>query len=558
MKNKKLRAAVILGLLVISGIVAAQLMDPGTPSPAEFFPANAIVYWESPNLKEFFIWWKNSSMKSDWQKTDNYKIFQNSRLYLRLQERINDFAGEKVQFSLDNLIKLSGKRSALAVYDIGELKVLAATEISQADASLTELWIARAKFKERNFGGQTYYIDPDEGKLSFAYSKPFLVISTESALLEEFLTNATKQNGAPTLARTEKWKACHPEKTAPSLFSIYLDQETLNSNRYFKKYWIHQNAKEFSKIRSAWIDFLAERNGLIEHRYFALSENGTPGNLQASDWAKPFRNLTADYLSIQPLPDPDSVSESILKMLNRFPEDQKEISYPPAFSASFERASQAELKSPYLVHIDAPVLQPADVQILQAEQPKVLASLLTSSKPTASITLRTPIWDKDGLFLHFQETQILLLENFDSLQQQDLLDQLQSYFLLLASAGENGAVWSRNNNGTHTLHSLNPIYVKFQKPWVIISNNETDLNKSAAILPAQLSTPQSSFVEIDWEKGRWKYSRLMRRLDHGSYSGEEPLFFSGNLDSLFKALYSIKKSTIEKSENEEVVHYEVR
>jgi hypothetical protein len=245
-------------------------------------------------------------------------------------------------------------------------------------------------------------------------------------------------------------------------------------------------------------------------------------------------------------------------MLNRFPETQKETSFPPAFSAAFERASQAETKSPYVVRIDAPILQPADVQVLQVEQPKMLASLLTSSQPAASVMLRNPIWDQEGLFLHFHETQIVLLDNFDSLEQQTMLDQLRSYFLLLASAGENGAAWNQKADGTHALHSLSPLYVKFQKPWVIISNNESDLNKSAAVLPAEMSKIQSSLVEIDWEKGRWKYSRLMRRLDHDAYHGDEPLFFSENLDSLFKALYSIKKSTIEKSENEELVHYEVR
>ncbi len=559
MRNKKLRAVLIISLIIISGFVAAQLLNPGAPLPAEFFPPNAIVYWETANLKEFLVWWKNSTLKNDWQITDNYKTFQNSRLFLRLQERIDGFSKDKINFSLDNLIKLAGKRSALAVYDIGDLKALAVTELSQADASLTELWIQRSKFKEKTFGTHKYYVEPEEGKLAFAYAKPYLVISTESGLLEQFLQNTAEQGETTTLSDSEKWTACRPENLPLSLFSIYLDQETLNSNRYFKKYWIHQNAKEFSSIRSVWIDFLAEPHGLIEHRYFALTdEKPAPAESQTIEWAEPFRKLTADYLSIEPSPDPVTVAESTLKMLNRFPEAQKETSYPPPYSASYTRASEAEIKNPYLVNINDPVLQPADVQILQVEQPKALASLLASAKPAASIKLRTPIWDKDGLFLSFQETQALLLENFDSLPQEQFLDQLKSYFLLLASGGENGAVWIQKPNGTYSLHSLNTIHVKLQKPWVILSTNENDLNKTAAVLPTQATAPQSSLVEIDWQKGRWKYSRLMKRLDYGTYKGTEPFFFSENLDSLFNALYSIKKSTIEKSDHKEVVHYEVQ
>jgi hypothetical protein len=46
-------------------------------------------------------------------------------------------------------------------------------------------------------------------------------------------------------------------------------------------------------------------------------------------------------------------------------------------------------------------------------------------------------------------------------------------------------------------------------------------------------------------------------LDYGAYKGTEPFFFSENLNSLFGALYPIKKSTIEKSDGKEVVHYEI-
>jgi hypothetical protein len=560
MKNKKLRNALIFALIAISGYVAAQLLSPAAPSPSELFPPNALVYWETPNLREFLIWWKNSELKSNWQTTDNYKTFENSRLYLKLQDRINSFTKQKLEFTLDNLIKLSGKRSALAVYDIGELKTVAVTELSEADATVTELWAAKAKFKEGNFGIQKYYIEPEEGKLSFAYSKPFLIISTDSVLLETFITNNQNKEGAVTLAQTEKWKACRFETAPLPLFSIYADQESLNENRYFKKYWVHKNAKDFSPIRSVWIDFLAEPKGLIEHRYFAFAEpsqNSAANDSIIKDWADQFRKLSADLIEIESSPAPEKVSATILKMLNRFPNSQKEASYPQPYSASFEKANEAELKSPYLVRVDAPIIQSANVQVLQIDQPQTLTTMFTSCKPEAWINLRTPIWDKDGLFVHFQQTQILLLGNYDSLQQQDFLDQLRSYFLLLTSAGENGASWSQKD-GTYTLYSLNPLYVKFQKPWIIVSNNANELNNASAVLPHQLEAPHSSLVEIDWEKGRWKYSRLMRRLDYGAYRGDEPLLFSENLDSLFKALYPIKKSTIEKSENKETVRYEVR
>lgn len=553
------RYLIFMAVGIIAGLAVAQILAPSTPAPAQLFPQGALVYWETSNLKDFLVWWQNSDIKIDWEKSTNYRVFENSRLYLRLKERISDFEKDKYQFSLDNLIKLAGKRSAIAIYDIGELKVLAVTETSQADAAVNELWIARNKFTEKKFNNQVYYAESQEGKLVFAYAKPFFVVSTESGLLEQFLTNVNAADQSQlTLGQSEKFKACRPQNETPSLFSIFVDQESLNQNRYFKKYWIHQNVKELAPIRSAWIDFVAEPSGLSEQRHFALANaTANSNNSRAQDLTKVFKQLNADFLTMEPNPDPQQTANAILKLLNKFPDRQNRTSYPPAYSGSFERALEAEAKSPYLVRIDDPIKQPAGLKILENDQPARLTSLLTAIKPTVRIRLSTPIWDNDGLFVRSQDTQILSLQNYDALKQEDLLNQLQEYSVLLSSAGNNGANWIQNN-GTYELHSFAPIYVRFQKPWVVISNSQTELNSAVASLPSQPVSVTTSFVAINWEKSRWKYSRLMRRLDYGMYRGDVPFFFSENLDSLFQALYSIKGSTIETDGTTETVHYEIR
>src|SRR5262245_51636611 len=224
------RNLLFMAAAIIAGFAVAQILAPSTPAPAQLFPQGALVYWETSNLKDFLAWWNNSDIKKDWEKSTNYRVFENSRLYLRLKERISDFEKDKYEFSLDNLVKLAGKRSAVAIYDIGELKILAVTETSQADATLTELWIARNKFTEKKFNNQVYYAEPQEGKLVFAYAKPFFVVSTESGLLEQFLTNINAGEQQLTLGQSEKFKACQPQSETPSLFSVFVDQESLNQN----------------------------------------------------------------------------------------------------------------------------------------------------------------------------------------------------------------------------------------------------------------------------------------------------------------------------------------
>ncbi len=107
------------------------------------------------------------------------------------------------------------------------------------------------------------------------------------------------------------------------------------------------------------------------------------------------------------------------------------------------------------------------------------------------------------------------------------------------------------------LQSFRPLYVKFQNPWIVFSTEETDFRQIASNLPASTAIPAGNYREVNWKNGRWKYTRLMQRLDHGAYKDDAPLLFSENISSLVNALGPIVASSVTQNANEEVVRYEL-
>jgi len=106
---------------------------------------------------------------------------------------------------------------------------------------------------------------------------------------------------------------------------------------------------------------------------------------------------------------------------------------------------------------------------------------------------------------------------------------------------------------------MRPLCVRFQDPWIVVSNEETDFRQVAPNLPSGIAAPFGSYAEVNWKNGRWKYDRLMRRLDHSGYQDEStPLFFSENIASLLYSLEPVSESTVEQFANQEIVRYELQ
>lgn len=559
--NRK-RLKVLFGsvaALVAAGFAVAQLIEPA-PSPAPLFPQGALVYAEARDLKQLLSWWKDSGVRAAWLDTSNHSEFENSRLYQRLDERLSELGKGQFAFNLENLIEIAGTRSSLALYDIGELKAVAVTRVGFAEASASGLWASRAKLRQKKFGNQNYYIEPQEGKLAFAFARPYLVIASEESLLQDVLKAMRDPQPSGRLTQSEKWKLFDSRKPASNaLLSLFLDQENLNTNRYFQNYWLPQNVDDLKSIQAAWIDLNLQEGAIVEHRYL-VRDDGEPTKpiTDVQDYLKPFQGVHRESLNLSAAPRPLETVNNILNYFNRLPATEPIVGTPPVYSAAVDRLSKAEARSAFMEKIDEPILTPASDKLLHLDQGTRLEVLLAAAAPVAQLQLGYPLWDDRALFVQFPRSLVLQCDRFESLDQPAFLDLLLEYFRTIHSTQDQGARWMQRSAGTFVLDSLLPVYVRFQKPWVLISSREQEFQQTAAALPPTAVAPQSSYQEFELEKARWKYARLMKRLDTGAYSGDSPMFFSDNLNSLIQITEPIQRASILRSNNEEIIRYEFK
>src|SRR4029453_13148595 len=126
-----------------------------------------------------------------------------------------------------------------------------------------------------------------------------------------------------------------------------------------------------------------------------------------------------------------------------------------------------------------------------------LAKLIEAAEPAVEVRFAYPLWDSQALFVRFPETLILQLNNFSALNQQSFLSLMLQHFLLLNATQDEGGRWKDEGNGNFVLQSFRSIYVRFQDPWVVISNEETDFRKITQELHVSGAAPEGRYAEAN-------------------------------------------------------------
>src|SRR5579884_53920 len=131
--HKKLLAFGLFALCA-SGLIGWGLFQ-AQPAPThpldQITPEGALLYIEAKDFSALLKDWNGSSERAQWLKSDDYRVFSNSRLFLRLGQASDQFAAAAgLPPSMQFLQQAAGGESALALYDIGELQFLYVTRLS--------------------------------------------------------------------------------------------------------------------------------------------------------------------------------------------------------------------------------------------------------------------------------------------------------------------------------------------------------------------------------------------------------------------------------------------
>ncbi|HWX53007.1 MAG TPA: hypothetical protein VN176_00305 [Verrucomicrobiae bacterium] len=254
--------AVLLCLLAALSWGLYQQQTSPAHSLGQMMPEGALVYIEARDFSGLLHDWNGSPEKALWVKSDSYKVFSNSRLFLRLSKASDEFASAAGSPpDMKFLDQAAGKESAIAIYDIGELQFLYVTHLPSRSFVHSPLWLSRNKFQSRSAGGKPFFSrsDADSGRVvAFAVVGDYLILGTKDDLVAGALELYSGSKGH-TLAQ-EGWfsQALAAAPAAPGDLRMVLHMEKVAVTPHFRTYWIQQNITEMRGHSAAVSDLYRE------------------------------------------------------------------------------------------------------------------------------------------------------------------------------------------------------------------------------------------------------------------------------------------------------------
>ncbi len=260
----------------VAAALAATLLV-ASPAPAqddlEFtsaVPPGALVYLEARDFGGLLGSLAESEFARSFLETRAFGDFTRSKLYNKFADRIR-LLQEVTGFSLsvETARQIAGGRSAIALYDIGELRFIFLTRIPMERLALASLWRMRVDFEERQVNGAGYFVkeDPDGGvALAFTLLGDTLVVGSDVNAFEESL-RLLSGGGGESLAADERFAEAIPSGFRLEDAAFYLDQERINATPHFRSYWIYRNLEELRSVRRALVGLRFGEDGIAETRW---------------------------------------------------------------------------------------------------------------------------------------------------------------------------------------------------------------------------------------------------------------------------------------------------
>jgi hypothetical protein len=251
-------------------------------SLSAYVPQNALLTLESPDFASLLNRWSSSPESKSWLASDNYSVFQNSRLFGRLTDAQTAFADAAgIPANTDLLHQIAGKQSIFAWYDIGKLEFLYITRISPTQAAQSQLLQSRSTFQLRHAGSSDFYIrtkSTDFSTVAFAQvhtpSGDLLLLATREDLIANAL-NLIAATPSTASIQQEPWFADATsalaaqtgtaESTPPALHMV-LNLDRIVPDPHFRSYWIQRNITWTKQFRAAASDLYLSPNTFREER----------------------------------------------------------------------------------------------------------------------------------------------------------------------------------------------------------------------------------------------------------------------------------------------------
>lgn len=533
------------------GWAAYRAVAPPATPMSKFVPAGPRLYLEAKDFSSLLSAWNSSPQKGQWLRSSSYEVFSRSRLFLRLNGASDQFAAAAgLPPDMNFLSQVAGQRSALAIYDIGNMQFLYITYLPSAKAMETTLWQTRAKFEPRTAGGVNFYLrrDPESKReVAFAVSGDYLLLATREDLMAGALQLISGKQDRT--IESEQWFAQSTSAAPqPGDLRLVLDLEKLVPNGYFRTYWVQQNITDLKQYSAAVSDLFRSDKQYREERVLLRKkdpdQSASPAGLSA---AADLSCLVPDDAGVyEAMANPTSdasfaLIETKLLAPHLGPAPASQIA-PQVQLTSGEQGGGSDLET----RIDqSPAVQPQALQPISA-----LKDLLDKTPLLASLQLQSTARDQAGVFIRIHSAVVLAAaaDWNESTVQSALTDFIRPGL----TAAQFGVAW-QPKSGYSQLDGLWPLAASVRGKYLLISDDPALLESLLANLTRKSDRPPADLLagfNHQREHGNFvRFTGLIDRpntlSDNQQNPNSEPQFFSGNMASLSSTLAAVSSEKIE-------------
>jgi len=576
-------------------------------------PRGALVYAQFENLPELIKQWEQSQLKERYLSSTNYQQLQHRHLALKLISRWEEF-NNALGFPLDlaTIGSSTDGAAAVAVYDIGQLDLLFVAPISEEKVALTQFFKSKDRFEEAETpDGIPYYrenVEADRGRqkqvLAFATLNGRFLLGTNEKLFLRALANIKSHATKDSIAADPAFKSLS-QKVTPHFATVWVDQSRLNSDYYFKHYWLMKNVAELKNIRAGIFDLERQQSKWIERREFLTTTPAERNSVIAAAELRQLYSRTPDdapFVRLRSLANNADLSGKVIRdTLFDSPVEQdsssRTWSWDSYSSDQFYPISDDDYDSydPYSSldeNYDKAIDDPYDARITNSVAPgrnpmaaelehqflNGLQNVLSPARPSAVAVATTPRVTQGPLFVEFRRVAVFNLKSPGNLRR-ELLEQIvaqgaQSRLTVVNSGSQ--LKWESSSDAGLTWRSLDlpmlgwEICYALNDNMLILSNSD-EMMKAA--LESREKNPPSSAAEVDeltiirLDRRKESLDDIVNVLDadaikQGSNVDDNPIqnpqeFFSGNISSLLNVASDVSHIEIKRRSLGNNLHEEI-
>lgn len=546
--GRKSAAMVLLGLCISA--IAAWSFFQAQAAPKhpldQITPEGALLYIEAKDFSALLKDWNTSAEHAQWLKSDDYRVFSNSRLFLRLGQASDQFAAAAgIPPDMKFLTGAAGSESAVAVYDIGNLEFLYLSRISSGNFLQSQLWQSRSKFQTRTAAGKPFFARKDEQSgrvVAFAVADDYLILGTREDLVAGALELMSGSQGRN--LNQEGWykQALAATSPTPGDLRMVMNLEKISVTPHFRTYWVQQNITEMQSYASAISDLYREGAIYREERVIIPKKQADETVLAQSTQtvSNLLPSVPADYgfYQVGATDAPHSLAVLQQKILSpRISAAAAENQSPQVQLTNGETGAATDLET----RID---VEPAS-HSSSAKPEDILLHELERAKPQALLTIQGTRKNSDGVLLSVPT--VVAISSAGDWDVLALQAAAQGMIAPGMTASNLGVEWRevKDSGGYFELDGLSPVQLAIRGKIAYFSNDVTLLGSVLSAKSQPSAQPAIYAAGFSHSRERQNFYKLSALIDQSARAvDKQPQFFSQNIASFSRSFAKLDSEEV--------------